>query len=50
MFLAGSGQQIVAPEFLKAYRPDVVVAMNAVYRDEIQRAYRAGLDAELLAV
>src|SRR3989339_1885643 len=34
-FLAGSGQEIVAPAFLKTYKPDIVVAMNPVYRDEI---------------
>lgn len=34
-FMAGTGQQIVAPQFLKTYRPDWVIAMNSVYRDEI---------------
>ena len=37
-FLAGGGQQIVAPEFLRDYRPDVVIIMNPIYRDEIQAA------------
>jgi len=36
MFVAGTGQQIVAPEHLKSYRPDVVVIMNPVYQDEIK--------------
>ena len=36
MFVAGTGQQIVAPEHLKAYNPDVVVIMNPVYREEIR--------------
>jgi hypothetical protein len=35
-FMAGTGQAIVAPEYLKQYRPDVVIIMNAVYRKEIQ--------------
>jgi len=35
-FMAGTGQQIVAPGFLKEYRPDIVVVMNAIYREEIQ--------------
>jgi len=34
-FMAGTGQEIVAPAFLRDYRPDVVVIMNPVYRDEI---------------
>ncbi len=51
MFLAGTGQQIVAPEFLKDYRPDMVIAMNAIYRDEIQATLAGmGLDSELLTV
>jgi hypothetical protein len=35
-FMAGTGQAIVAPDYLKKYRPDVVIIMNAVYRKEIQ--------------
>jgi len=35
-FMAGSGQQIIAPAVLKQYRPDVVIIMNAIYREEIQ--------------
>lgn len=34
--LAGTGQKVVAPEFLKDYRPDVVILMNPIYRDEIR--------------
>ena len=34
-FMAGTGQEIVAPEFLREYRPDVVVIMNPVYRAEV---------------
>jgi SAM-dependent methyltransferase len=37
-FLAGSGQEIVAPDFLDQYRPDVVVLMNPMYRDEVSRS------------
>lgn len=36
-FLPGTGQRIVAPAFLREYRPDNVVIMNPVYRDEIVR-------------
>jgi SAM-dependent methyltransferase len=34
-FLPGSGAQVVAPEFLRTYRPDRVILMNAVYREEV---------------
>jgi hypothetical protein len=33
--MAGSGQEIVAPDFLRSYRPDAVIIMNPVYRQEI---------------
>lgn len=35
-FVTGAGQQIVPPEFLKDYQPDVVILMNAIYRAEVQ--------------
>lgn len=35
-FVAGSGQQIVSPEFLKEYKPDIVLVMNPIYQKEIQ--------------
>jgi len=51
MFLAGAGQQVVAPDFLKEYRPDTVIAMNRVYRDEIRAQLDdMGVEAELLTV
>jgi nucleoside-diphosphate-sugar epimerase/SAM-dependent methyltransferase len=34
-YIAGTGQQIVAPDFLRGYRPDVVLVMSPIYRDEI---------------
>jgi SAM-dependent methyltransferase len=36
MFVAGTGQKVVSPEYLKEYRPDAVVIMNPIYRDEIR--------------
>ncbi len=51
MYLAGTGHRIVPPEFLATYRPDLVIAMNAIYRDEIRRDLdRLGVGAELVAV
>jgi SAM-dependent methyltransferase len=51
MFLAGVGTEVVAPESLKADPPDLVVAMNPVYLDEIAAALGGlGLHPELVAV
>jgi hypothetical protein len=36
-YLPRTGQQIVSPAFLRDYRPDNVVIMNPVYRDEVER-------------
>jgi len=36
-FMSGTGQEIVSPEFLVEYRPDVVIVMNAIYIEEIGR-------------
>lgn len=50
-FMAGTGQEVVAPDFLASYRPDLVVAMNPIYLDEIRADLdRLGVDAELVAV
>jgi SAM-dependent methyltransferase len=37
MYLAGTGQQIVPPEFLREFQPDVVIVMNPIYLDEIRQ-------------
>jgi hypothetical protein len=37
-YIAGTGQQIVAPEFLKDYRPDLVIVMSPIYIPEIKAA------------
>jgi SAM-dependent methyltransferase len=50
-FLAGSGVEVVAPDALRGYRPDLVVAMNAVYLDEIgQTLSGLGVQTALEAV
>jgi hypothetical protein len=49
--MAGTGQEIVGPEFLRVHRPDVVIVMNPVYCNEIQRELdRMGIAAELVSV
>ena len=35
-FMAGTGQLIVTPGFLRDYKPDIVIIMNSIYRKEIQ--------------
>ena len=51
MYMAGTGQRIVAPEFLRDYRPELVIAMNPIYLGEIGEQLSAlGVDAELVSV
>ena len=50
-FVAGGGQAVVPPEFLKQYRPDIVIIMNATYRAEIAAILdRLGLDCDIITV
>ena len=43
MYAAGTGQKIVPPEFLRDYKPDVIIIMNPIYQAEIQQIAQ-GLD------
>ena len=36
-FIPGVAQEIKSPEALKAYKPDEIILMNGIYRDEIQK-------------
>lgn len=36
-YVPGTGQQVVPPDFLTQYRPDVVILMNPVYHAEVRR-------------
>ena len=50
-FAAGTGHPIVLPETLSEVRPEVVVIMNAIYREEIATdLHRLGLDPLLLTL
>lgn len=50
-YMAGTGQEIVAPEFLQSYKPDIVIVMNPIYCDEInQDLKKLGVSAELMPV
>lgn len=47
-YLTGTGQLIVAPEFLAEYMPDTVIVMNPVYRGEIgELLFRLGVTCEI---
>ncbi|NLD73931.1 MAG: methyltransferase, partial [Chloroflexi bacterium] len=49
MYVAGTGQRIIAPEALREVRPDVIIIMNPAYREEIGRQAEAlGLDCRIL--
>jgi len=37
MYLAGTGQQVVPPDFLQDDQPDVLIVMNPIYEDEIRQ-------------
>lgn len=50
-FLPGAGQEIVGPDFLEGYGPDLVIPMNPIYVEEIRSDLaRRGLTPEILAV
>ncbi len=50
-YMAGTGQEIVGPEFLQEYQPDVVIVMNPIYREEIERDMQGmNLTPELITV
>ena len=50
-FLPGTGQRIVAPAFLRDYRPHNVVIMNPVYRDEVgQELARQGCEPRVYTI
>jgi len=49
MYITGTGQQIVAPEFLQEYQPDIIIVMNPIYEDEIRQMLATlAVDAELI--
>jgi SAM-dependent methyltransferase len=51
MYMAGTGQRIVPPEELRRYRPDLVIAMNPIYLEEItSKLQELGVETELRAV
>jgi hypothetical protein len=50
-FIAGTGQRIVAPEFLAQYEPSVVVLLNPIYEPEIKASLAGlGVSADVVGV
>jgi SAM-dependent methyltransferase len=50
LFVPGSGQEIVGPEFLRDYQPHAVVITNPLYEREIRRAVASqGVSCEFVA-
>jgi len=50
-FLPGSGQEVIAPEYLTEHRPDHVIVMNPIYEAEIRRDLREmGLSPEVISL
>lgn len=51
MYLAGTGQQIVAPDLLREYAADLVIVMNPVYLGEIRgQLQEMGLSPSVIAL
>jgi len=50
-FIPGVGKEVMPPEFLKEYKPDVIIVMNSVYCKEIQKGLsQMNLDPEVVPV
>jgi SAM-dependent methyltransferase len=48
-YVSGTGQRIVPPEFLRDYQPDVVLVMNPLYRQEIQKMIQSiGVNVDIM--
>ena len=51
MYLPGTGQKIVPPEFLLTYKPDVIVVTHSTYVGEITRqVLEMGLQSEIVSI
>ena len=50
-FMAGTGHEIVGPDFVAEYRPDAVILMNPIYKSEVEEELnRMGVCAQILTV
>ena len=47
-YVAGTGQKIVSPQYLRSYKPDIIIVMNPIYIREIRALSRKlGLHSKL---
>jgi hypothetical protein len=47
-YLSGTGQKIVAPDFLAEFRPTSIILMNPIYREEVKaQLSELGVTAEM---
>jgi hypothetical protein len=50
-YMPGTRQEILSPAFLRDYKPDIVIVMNPIYREEIQQSLISmGLSPQLITV
>ena len=50
-YMAGTGQKIISPDFLREYQPDLVIVMNSIYYEEIKQTLsRLSLDPEIITI
>ena len=50
-YIPGTGQKVIKPEFLKEYKPNLVLVMNPVYKDEIKTMIQdLGIEPKILFV
>ncbi|HIH32494.1 TPA: class I SAM-dependent methyltransferase, partial [Candidatus Woesearchaeota archaeon] len=48
-YVPGAGTKVIAPEFLKEYKPDIVILMNALYEEEVRKKLTSlGLESEIV--
>jgi hypothetical protein len=51
MYMPGTGQLIVGPQFLSEYKPDAIILMNPIYRREVENELtRLGIQPQLFTV
>jgi hypothetical protein len=49
-YMPGTGHNVVSPDSMQDYRPDVVIVMNEIYTEEIRQQLAAlGLEPEIIA-
>ena len=51
LFVPGTGQKIISPEFLQIYEPDIILIMNPIYENEVSNVLKElEIHAEVMIV